>query len=1361
MKNKSLKSKTLAFLIVVFALIYFTPVRAQISEGGLPPSYGTNQLRSTIQPYKVAIDFDVNKLLAEDDEDEALGLPPRCAKIIPAGLSAENTGEWLTLPDGQRIWRLEIEAPDALAILLLYDQFSIPEGGKLFIYNPDYSTILGAYTSKTNTKKAEFATEFLPGDRLILEYVAPASPGEVVTPQLKISGIAYGYNHLKSPAGKNTLFTRWQSSDCMINVNCSEGDDWQDQKKGVARIAIPTSRGIGLCSGTLVNNTSFDLDPLFLSAHHCYEGVTQAQLNQAVYYFHYEWPGCENLNTDPECPTMVGAQMLVDLDIQGASDGALLRLNDPVPEEYEVYYNGWDRRNIAATSGVGIHHPGGDVKKISTFTSPVISSTWDGSGALGAIDAHWELQFSATANGHSVVEGGSSGSPLFNQDGLVVGTLTGGNTSYCYLSGIALYGKLWYHWGQAAQKMASYLDPVGLGAESIEGTYINNTITRADFSIEKQEIIYTSKLLKFTNTSRNADSWEWTFEGGEPAVSNEENPPLIAFNTPGICKITLTVNKGTETEHTRSKEIEVITKEYICPEEATIGEGTNQAQFPLGAVQRHVLSSALYTAEEIGMEPGGTIRSIAWNAGAAVDQDRSFSVYLKETDENELTKVTWESEIAGATLVYENAGTWTSPAGWVTLPLSKGFRYSGKKNLKVIVRTFSYSSGSNSACYYTPSTNRHLRWTVYNSDIPSGNGTLNNDRPNIRIRIDASCGAYEPVADFLTGNFTAIEEADFLTEESIVFTDQSTGPVVNWEWSFPGAVPENSRNENPTITYSEPGTYTVTLKVSNHLGTNTLQRTIRINGRPPGIDFSSSSEGFTTYPDYGQLLSYAGGAVSFQDESTYNPNHWNWALEGINSGAFENKLVTVDYPAGKNTYSVALTASNTAGSATKEIAGYVKVGGTSGIWNIPYGDTGDTYHLLPENTYLTGTNGEYGIIAEKFTNGTAGNISQIDLMIKVFEKPNSFFRNYSISVYDEKDDQPGTALSTVSLNGSAINPSGYTTIVFPEPVPVLGNFYIEIKGLSSLGTNIAIGASEESNPTVYVYKNQVWTPLEKVDPENRKISLNVVPTFTYTSGLPLEFLNTTVVKKKNVDKQPDVIQFITNENDWSAHADKSWINVEKEVGGEHPALRITCDENRSNWRSGTILLSAGDRSGAIHVIQTGANPSDLRARYDNENHQVVLIWENSGEEGTGSISYNVYRGEELIAHSISSLTYTDTDFQEAPEICYTVSAIYNSDKELESTLSEPVCISTTGIKDIEDASIPTIYPNPADNYLHIKSQSPVKEIVLQDVQGRRIAVVDNGNKDEIVLPVAHLTKGIYLLRIQTTTGITNHKVVKK
>ncbi|MDO4756760.1 MAG: protease, partial [Parabacteroides sp.] len=168
---------------------------------------------------------------------------------------------------------------------------------------------------------------------------------------------------------------------------------------------------------------------------------------------------------------------------------------------YNVYYNGWDRSDKAATFGVGIHHPSGDYMKISTFKKTATSHTWSSdNNVFGAIKAHWNVTFSATANGHGVTEGGSSGSPLFNQNKLIVGTLSGGNSTCKYPEGTNYYGKLYYHWDKYSKsdtaRMDIYLDPIKSGVTQLAGRYASApkaAPTNLNLTYKNQEVQLTWK----------------------------------------------------------------------------------------------------------------------------------------------------------------------------------------------------------------------------------------------------------------------------------------------------------------------------------------------------------------------------------------------------------------------------------------------------------------------------------------------------------------------------------------------------------------------------------------------------------------------------------------------------------------------------------------------------------------------------------------------------------------------------------------------------------------------------------------------------------------------------------------------------
>lgn len=444
---------------------------AQLSEGGLPYSF-TNDLGKTAPVYTTE-SIDVPALLAEDEIDLQSNLPLRFAFGHAVELNTQNSGRWTDLDNGDRIWRLTIHAPDAVNINLLYDDFYLPEGSSLYLYNAAQDQVLGAFTARNNKATGRFATSLVVGEYTTLEYYEPqAVAGQG---RIQIAQIAHGYRDLEGQTEAEKA-----SGDCQVNVNCEEGADWQDEKKGVARIVMD---GLYLCSGTLVNNTANDCKPLFLTANHCLMGgikqdaIINPDVSGYVFYWNYERPGCENAGPIPQ-QTTTGGTVLANAGLMEtgmhtflSSDFALIQLDENPRGAYDVFFNGWDATGAQGNTGVGIHHPAGDAKKISTHH---VVPEDDG--------YYWALYWSPTANGHSVTEGGSSGSALFRENGLIIGQLFGGSSVNCSDPGndLGLYGKLSYSWtndddvltNDPRRRLKDWLDPIGGGTiQSAPGTY--------------------------------------------------------------------------------------------------------------------------------------------------------------------------------------------------------------------------------------------------------------------------------------------------------------------------------------------------------------------------------------------------------------------------------------------------------------------------------------------------------------------------------------------------------------------------------------------------------------------------------------------------------------------------------------------------------------------------------------------------------------------------------------------------------------------------------------------------------------------------------------------------------------------------
>jgi lysyl endopeptidase len=550
LKQSSMKKTVLLKLSTVLVLVIFwhSAAWSQISYGGVPPSFehpSVSIMAAEVElnaPDMDAIEFEDR--LASDSESSD---PLRMGVSVRAGLNMTNSGLWTQLDDGSKVWRLKMHVPGALALGVYYDRFYLPEGSRLFLYNESRNQLLGAYTFMNNPESGLFANEFVQGDVVYLEYHQESTVTEQAV--IQISEIAYAYRHIafveRETDGVRSLW-------CMINVACEEGDDWDDQIRSVARISVKIGFNFYWCSGALINNTNNDRTPYFLTASHCGGSASASDLNQWIFYFNFQAPTCQGTSSGSN--TITGCQLKARDNSQGdnGSDFLLVQFNSSVPNFYNVYFSGWNRTNVTVDmgNGVSIHHPAGDIKKISTYIVPLVSSTaWNG------LQSHWRVNWANTTNGRSIVEGGSSGSPIFDSNGLIVGDLTGGYTyNSCENPSPAFYGKIWYSWDQngstPATRLRDWLDPDNTGIEKLPGVNWQNTPPVANFeaaetTVEQGEGAYFSDL-----SEPGILSWEWTFTGGQPETSADENPGPIIYTQTGSYTVSLTVTNadGTDTE---------------------------------------------------------------------------------------------------------------------------------------------------------------------------------------------------------------------------------------------------------------------------------------------------------------------------------------------------------------------------------------------------------------------------------------------------------------------------------------------------------------------------------------------------------------------------------------------------------------------------------------------------------------------------------------------------------------------------------------------------------------------------------------------------------------------------------------------
>lgn len=463
---KAIAMKNFVFLLIL-SVGFLLPQQtiAQLSRGGTPKSFEYDM--DWQAPVITMPQIDIDKLLEEDRVNDLQNMPWRFAQAFTVQHDLNNSGRWTELPNGDRIWQLKFSCPGALSINFLYDDFYMPKDALLFVYSGDRKQVIGAFGSHNNRPTNKFATEIIFDEEAIIEYYEPAAQRGLG--RLSVAQVSHGYR----PLAENGSEGLNDAGSCQVNVNCSpEGDNWQNEKKSVARIVI---NGSSLCTGALINNTAQDCTPYFLTANHCidptYDAVTNPDMSNHVFYWNFERAGCANSGSVPT-ETTTGAIVkanTAESSASAASDFALLELIENPNDSYDVWFAGFDATGDPGNTGVGIHHPAGDAKKIATHDivpESVVNNRY------------WRIYWSQTTNGWSVTEGGSSGSPLFNENKNIIGQLFGG-----FLGGQPNcsnpandegdYGKVSYSWENNGatdnrRRLKDWLDPVGNGTNQVQ-----------------------------------------------------------------------------------------------------------------------------------------------------------------------------------------------------------------------------------------------------------------------------------------------------------------------------------------------------------------------------------------------------------------------------------------------------------------------------------------------------------------------------------------------------------------------------------------------------------------------------------------------------------------------------------------------------------------------------------------------------------------------------------------------------------------------------------------------------------------------------------------------------------------------------
>ncbi|MEP6934044.1 MAG: hypothetical protein ABI988_08910, partial [Nitrospirota bacterium] len=353
---------------------------------------------------KVLPKVDVERLLAEDRAGGKTLQPPeapRFAVVAEVSFNQDNSGTTQELPDG-RLWRLRIRSPNAKSHNLGITRFDMPDGAKLWIYNPTHKHVEGPYTSRHRSHRGSLWTPIIEGDEIVVEVFMPVG---VRQPVIEIRKLSQGYLDFNQAGFGGT------EGSCNIDVICPAGNNWGKQIRAVGAYTYTEGSNSRYCTGTMLNNTAHDFKNYFLTAYHCM--VDSTNDDSVVVYWNFQSPICgahgPGLLTNSQSGSIYHAGY-------APTDFRLLELTMAPNPSFNVFYAGWDATGTTPLSTVGIHYPRGDVKAISLSNQMAQSANYNNNpgpgqdpGTITTTGNHWRIDWNS-----GTTEQGSSGSCLFD-----------------------------------------------------------------------------------------------------------------------------------------------------------------------------------------------------------------------------------------------------------------------------------------------------------------------------------------------------------------------------------------------------------------------------------------------------------------------------------------------------------------------------------------------------------------------------------------------------------------------------------------------------------------------------------------------------------------------------------------------------------------------------------------------------------------------------------------------------------------------------------------------------------------------------------------------------------------------------------
>ena len=384
--------------------------------------------------------------------EQVKGQPWRFAIPVEVDWDPSNAG-FTVAGDNETVWVLPVSSKGALSLNLILSPFNLPAGAYVYVYDQERRIIRGAFTCESSGSRVSMPVMPVPGERLVLECHFPGS----VIPEnsIGVRQVAHDFAGFFGPDGIKDLYYG-RSDDCEVDLNCSSNPNYMTASRSVVRLLVDGSE---LCTGVMMNNTGSEYKAYVLTANHCIETTVHAE--NTIFVFNYISPWCDGPDIS-NMYTLAGSVLRAENpDI----DFTLVELNQFPSMVYRPYFAGWDITTTAPSNTFAIHHPEGDVMKLTIDDNPPITASYPVTGFVSL--GFWRVLRWETGT----TEPGSSGGPLFDQNGRGRGTLTGGGATCADPSNdyYAKLSRMFTITAVASSHLRSWLDPAGTGSLVVNG----------------------------------------------------------------------------------------------------------------------------------------------------------------------------------------------------------------------------------------------------------------------------------------------------------------------------------------------------------------------------------------------------------------------------------------------------------------------------------------------------------------------------------------------------------------------------------------------------------------------------------------------------------------------------------------------------------------------------------------------------------------------------------------------------------------------------------------------------------------------------------------------------------------------------